>query len=34
MLSGWACVTTSIWSIRPWQLTQPTPARTCTAWLK
>ena len=28
MLSGVDSVTTSIWSIRPWQVTQATPART------
>ena len=34
MLSGSACATTAIWSMRPWQLAQPTPAAKWTLWLK
>src|SRR5262245_51900704 len=30
MLSGWVCITTSISSIRPWQVTHPMPAATWT----
>jgi hypothetical protein len=29
MLSGIICVTLSISSMRPWQVTHPTPAATC-----
>ena len=29
MLSGWSCFTSTIWSTRPWQLTQPMPRTTC-----
>ena len=34
MLRGIICVTTSISSMRPWQLTQPMPAATCARWVK
>jgi putative nucleotidyltransferase with HDIG domain len=34
MLSGFTCCTSTIWSMRPWQLTQLTPAVTCAEWLK
>src|SRR5688572_11795186 len=34
MLRGVICVTVSISSTRPWQLTQPMPAATCTLWAK
>ena len=34
MFSGFTCFTSTIWSMRPWQLTQLTPALTCARWLK
>ena len=34
MLRGAIWVTVSISSIRPWQVTQPIPAVTCTLWAK
>ena len=34
MLSGVICVTVSISSMRPWQVTQPMPAATCALWVK
>src|SRR5262245_10216205 len=32
--SGWTWRTRGIWSTRPWQFTQPTPAARCAEWLK
>jgi hypothetical protein len=34
ILSGDICVTVSISSMRPWQVTQPMPAETCPRWVK
>src|ERR671913_1166670 len=34
MLRGAIWVTVSIWSMRPWHVTQPTPAATCALWVK
>ena len=34
MLSGFSMRTCSIWSMRPWHSTQPTPAVTWTLWSK
>jgi len=34
MLNGWAFSTCAISSMRPWQVTQPTPCLTWMEWLK
>src|ERR687897_853370 len=34
ILRGAIWVTVSIWSMRPWQVTHPTPAATCALWVK